>query len=88
MLSLCWSQEQPLLCSLPTVVTTPPPGWPSWMGNREQRRELTLEIPKGGQGITKVCSKVGVMETREDLQSGVYIPFDAAQGGRQVAGPP
>lgn len=50
------------------------------MGNREQRRELTLEIPKGGQGNTKVCSKVGVTETREDLQSGVYIPFDVAQG--------
>lgn len=88
MLSLCWSREQPLLCRPPTAVTTPSPGWPSWTGNREQRRELTLEIPKGGQGITKVCPKVGVTETQEDLQSGVYIPFDATRGGRQVAGPP
>ena len=71
-----------MLHSLPSVVTTPPPGWPSWMGNREQRRELTLEIPKGGQGNTKVCSKVGVTETRRGPAVQSVHPLQSSTRGQ------
>lgn len=67
------------------VPATPPPAWPSRMGNWEQRRELTLEIPTG-RGKTEACSKVGVTETQGEPQPGEYISPDAAPGGRQGAG--